>query len=160
MQTMVTVRAKKSVGAESLSTGKLLTHLGDWWWWVGRSKVGCYNGVGDDMDDGGVESASQDRILLSAKRRRWVSFRLFLNSRSTHPVCDTQITASTSLKHPLSILLPQISAMLPSPNSEWSVKTTLTPNVRAWKMPSIPSALREACACSTSICSRRRMLRT
>lgn len=67
------------------------------------------------------------------------------------------MTASTSLKHALSILLPQISAMLPSPNSEWSVKTALIPSVLACIIVSIPSALRAAWAWTMSIDSRTRM---
>lgn len=73
MQTMVT-ELRELVSAENVGSENRLTHLGHSWWRVGRSEVGSYDGVGDDMNDGRIEGASQDRVLLSTKQRRW--FRL------------------------------------------------------------------------------------
>lgn len=94
-----------------------------------------YDGVGNNVDDGRIQCSSEDRILFPTQSTTPnqapiksahhpsskilnQSIQLPLDNAKTHPVCDTQITASTSLKHPFNILFPQISAIFPNPNNE------------------------------------------
>jgi hypothetical protein len=78
---------------------------------------------------------------------------------ATHPVCDTQITASTFFSVPTISLFVKMLAASSKPNRLWSVKTVRIPIRWACRIPSCPMDDKLACAWISWMRSRRNIVR-